>query len=136
MPPIIPLPFKPREKISNVNKRTAAQQAVINQAKIEKAHKEDEAVEKLRTHIKEEIARLGEQFSKKEQYFYSLLHLKVKSETQRRKQVNSYNAFLRDYAEKENQGTLPGRLYGDGTSRLSIAFGKIVRQVRNYPYGR
>jgi hypothetical protein len=108
MPPVIPLPLQPPEKVRKP--RTAAQQAVINQSKAAKAREEDEAIEKLRAYIKEEVARLAARFSKKEQYFYGLLHLRVKSDTRRRPQVNSYNAFLHNYAEKENEGMDLGRV--------------------------
>ena len=72
-----------------------------------KAQEEDHEVQVVFDHMKNETQRLSAKFSKSQRYFQERLYFEAKSDRQKRTKIDSYNAFIHDMANKENEGTCP-----------------------------
>ena len=71
------------------------------------AQEEDDEVYALLNHIQVETQRLAAKFSKSQRYYQEQLYLEAKSDRKKRSKINTYNAFIYDMANKENEGTCP-----------------------------
>jgi|SRR6266481_2503838 len=72
-----------------------------------KAWEEDDEVYVLLNHIQDEMQRLAAKFSKSQHYYWERLYLEAKSDRKKRSKINTYNAFIHDMANKENEGRCP-----------------------------